>query len=118
MFLKTYLAMSSLYILESEYEAKGGYVDIYLRKNWVITELTKYEYLIELKHIKLEGEKEVSPEKLEQVRQEAIEQINRYASSLKVELPSFADPEKKPELKKIVIITSSKQVELMEEMGE
>ncbi len=52
MFLLTYLTLSKLYIVEHEYETTGGDVDIFLRKNWFTTGLTRYEYLIELKHIK------------------------------------------------------------------
>ncbi len=116
MFIKTYLSISSLYVLESEYQASMGYVDIYLRKNWVISELTRYEYLIEMKHIKLEGKKKVSEAELDKVKQEAIDQIKQYASSKKIEIPSYADPSNAPELKKIVVITSSRKLELMEEI--
>ncbi len=116
MFLRTYLSLSPYYIIESEYETSGGYVDIYLRKNWAITEMTRYEYLIELKHVKLEGRKKISADDLKKIKQEAIEQIKKYASSKKLKPSPFVDNSRAPELKKIIIITSSSQVEIMEEV--
>ncbi len=124
MFLLTYLTLSKLYIVEHEYETSAGYADIYLRKNWITTGLTRYEYLIEVKHVKLVRAKGISPQKLQKIREEAIEQVNRYTSSLKRKIPGFAEERRKqgdpsivaPELKKIIIITSSKKVELMEEI--
>jgi len=117
MFVKTYLSMSSLYVPEFEYEARGGYVDIYLRKHWIITENTKYEYIIEMKHLKMEGRKEIPEDELERVKGEAIEQIIRYAKSKKMEVPEYADRSKVPEIKKIVIITSSRGVLWMGEIS-
>ncbi len=117
MFLKTYLSLSPLYIVEGEYETSGGYADIYLRKNWPVTRLTKYEYLIEVKYIKhKEAEKDTSQSELESIRKQAIDQLERYASSRKFTHPSYVQPEQIPQLKKIVIIASSKKVELMEEV--
>ena len=151
MFLLTYLTLSNLYIVEHEYETGSGYADIYLRKNWITTGLTRYEYLIEVKHIRRSveayyhtpqqypkeqtdeysrtpqqvkpvGAKSLSPQKLQKIREEAIEQITRYASGIERKIPGFAEERHKqgdpsivvPELKKIIIITSSKKVELME----
>ncbi len=131
MFLKTYLALSPLYIVEGEYEASGGYADIYLRKNWPVTRLTKYEYLIEVKYIRnvrAHGGAPTpvgvdnhlpnnhTPPDIIHLRQQAITQLQKYASSRKFTHPSWADLEQIPELKKIIIIASSQKVELMEEI--
>ncbi len=142
MFLKTYLALSPLYIVEGEYEASGGYADIYLRKNWPVTRLTKYEYLIEIKYVRAHGRapqqnpKDIQddvgrgPDSVEaynhtphhlpninRIKTKAITQLEKYVSSHKFTHPSWGDPEQIPELKKIVIIASSQKVELMEEIG-
>jgi len=115
MFLMTYLSVSPLYIVESEYDTGGGYSDIYLRKNWAITDLTEYEYLIEIKHVR-SGKRGIGKERVRKLREEAEEQIRRYAEKLERKLPPYVKDRVLPELKKIVIITSSKRVEWMGEV--
>lgn len=74
----------------SEREVEGGYIDIFLEKDFRFPEI-KYEWLWELKYIK---NSDLS--KLEQVKKEGLKQLERYAVSDK-----FKD---KDNLKKALII--------------
>jgi hypothetical protein len=99
-FMLAYLNLTPLYFIENETELNKGYADIFFQKNFATTDKTKYEYLIELKHITKErlSESEVAKQKAE-----AIVQLERYGQSKKIS----------EELIKIVIITSSTQVEFI-----
>ena len=70
-----YLTTSRLYRLMSERETEEGYIDIYIEKAPHTSDI-KYEWLIELKYLK-----ESEREKLEQVRKQGLEQLEKYAKS-------------------------------------
>ena len=121
MFMLAYLNVTHLYFIESEPEMNKGYADIFLRKNYSITDLTKYEYLIELKYIKSEEYRkanlseitqvseendEIKSDFVEKVKLEAIEQLERYAKAQKITC----------KLKKIVIICSAQKLLMLEEV--
>jgi hypothetical protein len=74
-FMLAYLNVTPLYFVESEPEMNKGYADIFLRKNYSITDLTKFEYIIELKYVKSDEDK--SEAAIEAYKQEALKQIRQ-----------------------------------------
>ncbi len=117
MFFLTYLNITSLYKITSEYDTGSGFTDIYLEKNWVVAREVKYEYIIELKHLK--GKNGEDKELVEKARKEGIDQLKRYASSIERRIPEYlrdAPNVKLPILKKILIISSSKKPLIVEEV--
>ncbi|OFI07124.1 putative AAA-ATPase [Clostridium acetireducens DSM 10703] len=76
MIILTLLAVDNTYLINSELENNNGYSDIYLKTKIQFKEYTKYEWLIELKYIK-ESEKK----KLELIKKEGLEQLERYKNS-------------------------------------
>ncbi len=109
MFLLAYLGLSPLYISESEPEMNKGYADIFLRKDFAITDKTAYEYLIELKHVKaddLDSDGKLSDEKLNKLKEQASKQLEQYGKSKEISCP----------IKKIVIICCARSVLLLEEL--
>ncbi len=109
MFLLAYLGMSPLYISESAPEMNKGYADIFLRKDFAVTDKTNFEYLIELKHVKMDAlnsEGKLSGEKLNALKEQASKQLEQYGSSKKISCP----------VKKIVIICCAKGVLLLNEV--
>ena len=117
MFFLTYLNITSLYKITSEYDTGSGFTDIYLEKNWVIAREVKYEYIIELKHLK--GKNGEDKELVEKARKEGIDQLKRYASSIERRIPEYlkdSSDVKLPILKKILIISSSKKPLIVEEV--
>ncbi len=95
-----YLNLTPLYFIETEFEMNKGYSDLFFRKNFITTEKTRYEYLIELKYIKAD---KLSKKEVEFQKQEAIKQLEDYQKSRTIS----------EELIKIVIIASTKQVEFL-----
>jgi hypothetical protein len=49
------LKISPFYFIDSEPEMNKGYADLFFRKDYSVTDLTNYEYLVELKYIKSEA---------------------------------------------------------------
>ena len=120
MFFLAYTSMTEVYIVESEPELNKGYGDIYFRKNWYQAEEIKYEYLIEIKYIKSSEIKGKDRGKvIERKKEEAKEQLERYEKTIDERynrrVPVFAKGKKAPELKKIIVIASSKKIEYMGE---
>ena len=110
MFMLAYLNVTPLYFIESEKEMNKGYADIFLKKNYFTTDLTNYEYIVELKYIKSDEIKnksgKVTKIVLQRYRKEAIEQLEKYAKNQEITC----------KLKKIIIICSSQKLLLLEEM--
>ncbi|UCH95038.1 MAG: PD-(D/E)XK nuclease domain-containing protein, partial [Candidatus Aminicenantes bacterium] len=71
--LFSFLSLNPLYMLQSEPEVTGGFIDIYLERDSRSPEVV-YEWLWELKYIKKE-------QSLEEVKAEGLEQLKRYAES-------------------------------------
>ncbi len=90
-----YLSDSNAYRLYSERETETGYIDIYSERDPRLPD-TKYEWLIELKYLK-----ESERDKLEQVKKQGLEQLERYAKS-----KNLADKEN---LKKALLIFIGKK---------
>lgn len=68
-----YFVNSNIYKPVSEQEVENGYVDIYLKREKLKD--VKYDWIIELKYVKS------GKSKLEQVREESLAQLDKYASS-------------------------------------
>lgn len=81
-FLLAYLNVTPLYFVESEPEMNRGFADIFLRKNAFTTDLTKHEYLIEVKYVTREEEKR--PDAIARAKAAAAEQLERYAQSRRI----------------------------------
>lgn len=94
LFMLAYLNVTPLYIVHSEPEMAGGFADIFLQKDFVTTDRTKYEAIIELKYVTKD---ELKKKDIDQIEKEAISQLNKYASSKKI----------REKLIKIVIIAGS-----------
>jgi len=103
MFLLAYLNVTPLYIVQSEPEMHGGYADIFLQKDFITTDKTKYEYIVELKYLKKNEAKQADIQKLEI---EATSQLEKYAKSKKI----------KEKLIKIIIITTAEKLLLIKEV--
>ncbi len=101
MFLLAYFNITKLYFVESEPEMNHGYADIFLQKNYAVTDLTKYEYLIEVKYRKAD-----ETESVETLKEKAAAQLERYAKSQKITCP----------VKKLIVICSAKEFEFVGEI--
>lgn len=71
--LLAYLNLTNIYRPVSERETDGGYMDIFLEKDFRMPDI-KYEWLLELKYVK-----ESERSQLSQVKQEGRRQLARYA---------------------------------------
>ena len=106
MFLLPYFGISPYFIVESEPEMNRGYADLFFRSK---TDLTNYEYLIELKYIKSEDlpkDKKKLSALIQRTRKAATEQLLQYKQSRNITC----------KLIQLVIICSSKEVLLLEEV--
>ncbi|MCR1971916.1 ATP-binding protein [Clostridium cochlearium] len=75
MFL-TLLGIDSTYFIQSEAENNKGYVDIMLKRKIQYKDITKFQWIIELKYIK-ESERNT----LEKVKEDGLKQLKGYAES-------------------------------------
>ena len=108
MFLLPYLGFSPYFYVKSEPEMNRGYADLFFQSK---TDLTNYEYLIELKYLKskdLPKDKEKLNALVQKTKQAATEQLLRYKQSRNITC----------KLIQLVIICSSKEVLLIEEVKE
>jgi len=104
--LMTLFGVDGTYMVLSESETNAGYTDIMLRKKVQFGEFTNYEWIIELKYLK-----ESARFKMENVKQEGLEQIKRYTDSLK----SREEIGERPLKKALVIVVGKKDVYLQSE---
>jgi len=104
LFMLAYLNTTQLYIVESEPEMSLGFADIFLKKDFVTTDKTKYEAIIELKYVPKDKLKKQNIDKIEK---EAVTQLEKYASSRKIS----------EKLIKIVIIASSDKLLRIKEIS-
>jgi len=98
MFL-TLLGVDSTYFIKSENENNNGYVDLMLRRKIQLKDITKFEWIIELKYIK-----ESDRNTLEKVKDQGIKQLQMYGESKMVQ-----DELDKEGLKKVLIIVVGKK---------
>ncbi len=97
-FMLAYFNVTPLYFVESEPEMNKGYANIFLRKNHLTTDKTKFEYIIELKYVKSDEDKNEAT--VLKYKAEALKQIDSYAKSHKVSCT----------VKKIVIICTASEL--------
>ena len=114
MFVLAYLSFDAYHVAQSEPELNRCYADIYLKSSILGEAYTKYEYLFEFKYIKSEDTE--NEERLQKVINEKLEmakaQLKKYEESGMLEEAKKAGRE----VKKIVIIGSSKKLEYMSQV--
>jgi len=98
MFL-TMLGIDSTYFIKSEDENNNGYVDLMLRRKIQLKDITKFEWIIELKYIK-----ESDRNTFEKVKEQGLKQLQMYGESKMVE-----EELEKDGLKKVLIIVVGKK---------
>ena len=76
--LLAYLFQSKIYVTMSEFETSRGYTDIFLQRSPSLPEI-KYEWVLELKYLKVEDEKE-----LPKAKKEAEDQLQRYMQAYRL----------------------------------
>ncbi|MCR1973070.1 ATP-binding protein [Clostridium sporogenes] len=101
MMLLTLLGVDSTYFIKSEDENNKGYVDIMLKRKIQFKDITKFQWIIELKYIK-ESERDT----LEKVKEEGLKQLQGYAESKMVKEELGAEDLKKA----LVIVVGKKDV--------
>ncbi|NFE19089.1 hypothetical protein FDF42_00180 [Clostridium botulinum] len=99
MMLLTLLGVDSTYFIKSEDENNNGYVDIMLKRKIQFKDITKFQWIIELKYIK-ESDKNT----FEKVKKEGLKQLQGYAESKMVKEELGAD-----NLKKALVIVVGKR---------
>jgi hypothetical protein len=78
-FFNVYLGLSALYLVYSEKELGKGYADLALEPFLAQYPQLKYSYLIEIKYIKPQDKKKaLSPGKINKMKEEAGDQLDRY----------------------------------------
>jgi ribosome-associated translation inhibitor RaiA len=75
----SYLNLAKAYLIKSEYEVEDGYIDIALLNNYIIK--PKYYGIIELKYITKKEYEKLGENIVNQRKEEAIVQINKYKKS-------------------------------------
>lgn len=99
MIFLTLLGMDSTYFIKSEDENNKGYVDLMLKRKIQHKDITKFQWIIELKYVK-----ESDSDTLEKVKEQGLRQLQMYGESkmVKEELEEEG-------LKKVVIIVVGKK---------
>ena len=106
-YLNVYLGLSALYLVYSEKELKKGYSDLVLEPFLAQYPELKYSYLLEIKYIKPQDKKkELTPGKIQKIKEEAEEQLNRYCRDEK-----FKKAIGQTTLKKLVLIFCGTRLE-------
>lgn len=100
MILLTLLGVDSTYFIKSEDENNKVYVDIMLKRKIQFKDITKFQWIIELKYIK-ESDKNT----LEKVKEEGLNQLKGYAESKMVKEELGTD-----NLKKALVIVVGKKI--------
>ena len=98
MMLLTLLGVDTTYFIKSEDENNKGYVDLMLKRKIQLKDITKFEWLIELKYVK-----ESDRGTLEKVKAEGLKQLQMYGESKMV-----LEELEKEGLKKVLIIVVGK----------
>lgn len=98
MFL-TLLGVDSTYFIKSEDENNKGYVDLMLKRKIQLKEITKFQWIIELKYIK-ESDRGI----LEKVKEQGLKQLQMYGESKMVQ-----EELEKEGLNKVLIIVVGKK---------
>ena len=99
MIMLTLLGVDSTYFIQSEAENSKGYVDVMLKRKIQFKDITKFQWIIELKYIK-ESERHT----LEKVKEEGLKQLKGYEESKLVQEEFEAE-----NLKKVLIVVIGKK---------
>ncbi|KGO13637.1 hypothetical protein NZ45_11445 [Clostridium botulinum] len=99
MMLLTLLGVDSTYFIKSEDENNNGYVNIMLKRKIQFKDITKFQWIIELKYIK-----EKERDTLEKVKEEGLKQLQGYAESKMVKEELGVE-----NLKKVLILVAGKK---------
>lgn len=99
MMIITLLGVDNTYFVQSEAENNKGYVDILLKRKIQFKDITKFQYLIELKYIR-ESERNT----LDKVKEEGLKQLKGYEESNLIKEEFESD-----ELKKVLLIAVGKK---------
>ncbi|WP_142413367.1 ATP-binding protein [Hathewaya massiliensis] len=105
MMLLTLLGIDSTYFIQSEAENSKGYADIMLKRKIQFKDITKFQWIIELKYIK-ESERNT----LEKVKEEGVKQLQGYAESKLVKEELGVEDLKKA----LVIVVGKKDIYTLE----
>ncbi|WMJ79487.1 AAA family ATPase [Clostridium sp. MB40-C1] len=97
--MMTLLNMNKMYVIDSEREVEKGYIDIFLTKAVQYKEYVDYEWIIELKYIR-----ESDRKKLQETKEQALEQLKGYDESYQIEKGLG-----KEKVRKIVVIVIGKK---------
>ena len=98
MFL-TLLGVDNTYFIKSEDENNKGYVDLMLKRKIQLKDITKFQWIIELKYIK-----ESDRDTLEKVKEQGLKQLQMYYHSKMVQ-----EEMEEVELKKVLIVVVGKK---------
>ncbi|APM40337.1 ATP-binding protein [Clostridium kluyveri] len=98
MFL-TLLGVDGTYFIKSEDENNKGYVDLMLKRKIQFKDITKFQWIMELKYVK-----ESDRDTLDKVKEQGLKQLQLYGESKMVQ-----EELEKEELKKILIIVVGKK---------
>ncbi|MDF2884249.1 MAG: putative AAA-ATPase [Clostridiaceae bacterium] len=101
MMVLTLLGVDSTYFVQSEVENNKGYVDILLKRKIQFKDVTKFQYLIELKYVK-ESERNT----IEKVKEEGLKQLKKYEESNFIRNEFEGDDLKK----RLVIVVGKKDI--------
>lgn len=86
--LFSYCILSNVYMVKSEYEVEGGFIDIVLLKRETIS--PEYFGIFEIKYIKQSDYQKDGQRLIVQRKEEAVEQIKKYSTSRELfELPNL-----------------------------
>ncbi|MFT5871832.1 MAG: hypothetical protein ACI8WT_000756 [Clostridium sp.] len=99
MMILTLIGVDSTYFIKSEDENNNGYVDLMLKRKIQLKDITKFQWIIELKYIK-----ESDRNTLEKVKEQGLKQLQMYGDSKMVQ-----DELEKEGLKKVLIIVVGKK---------
>lgn len=100
MFL-TLLGVDSTYFIKSEDENNNGYVDIMLKRKIQFKDITKFQWLIELKYIK-----ESDRSSLEKIKEQGLKQLQSYNESKMIQ----EEMEKDEFLKVLIVVVGKKDI--------
>jgi hypothetical protein len=78
-FWNVYLGLNSLYIVYTEKELNQGFADLALVPMLLQYPTIKFSYLLELKYIKPSENEPADSRKVQELKEEAEDQLNRYS---------------------------------------
>ena len=99
MMILTLLGVDNTYFIKSEDENSKGYVDLMLKRKIQLKDITKFQWIIELKYIK-----ESDRDTLKKVKEQGLKQLQMYYDSKMVQ-----EEMEEEGLKKVLIVVVGKK---------